>query len=673
MERNRLETMLASATRKWLLPLALLGGAGAVVAQSLEPEVLEPAAIAAAPAPAEGAPDAAGQAPELTQGDVDAWLDGFMPYAIESGNIAGAVVVVVKDGEVLTQRGFGYADLAKRTPVDPATTMFRVGSVSKLATWTAVMQLVEQGRLDLDADVNQYLDFAIEPYDGKPVTLRNIMTHTAGFQETVRRLISDNQGDMVSLADYAKVQPDRIFAPGEVPAYSNYATALAGYIVERVSGLGYDDYIERKIFQPLGMTQSTFRQPVPAQFADDLSQGYGAGLARPEAFEYVIPAPAGSQSSSGADMARFMIAHLNAGAGLMQPETAATMHDFELQNIAPLHQMALGFYRDDQNGRRVIAHGGDTVYMHSNLSLFIDDNVGLFVAMNSDGQNGSPRWLREALLAQFADRYFPAEREGTPIDEATAREHARMLAGTYASSRGFETNFMAMLGLVGQETVALDEAGRIVIGSAANASGQPRKWTEIAPFVWQDSESEMKLAAEVVDGKVTQWSFDTVAAIMTFRRVPWWQDSAWLLPAVLGAVGVVLLGALAWPAGALLRRRYGVPLKLEGRALRDRRVFLGWHWLVLAVLGGWVAWFAIGMGQLSMLTGPLDPLLYAVQVLSPIALFGLLVLAGWNLWQAVKGKRGWLSLAWAVLLVLSAVVLLWMAFAFSMFGLGTNY
>jgi len=658
--------------KKWIVPLLMIAGAGGVLAQDIVPEAIAPAATsesAALPA----APQESGGA-QLTKTDVDAWLDGFMPYAIESGDIAGAVVVVVKDGEVLTQRGFGYADIEKRTPVDPETTMFRTGSISKLTTWTAVMQLVEQGKLDLDTDVNEYLDFTIPPYEGKPITLRNIMTHRAGFQETVRRLISDNEGDMVPLGQFVKADlPDRIFAPGEVPAYSNYATALAGYIVERVSGQSYDDYVEAHILAPLGMTHTTFRQPVQEQFEPFLSNGYGPGLNKAEKFEFVVPAPAGSQSASGADMAKFMIAHLSDGAGLLKPETAAMMHDFDVRQFPALHAMALGFYRDDVNGHRVIAHGGDTVYMHSNLDLFIDDGVGIFISMNSDGKAGSPRWLREALLARFADRYFPAELEGTAIDADTARQHAQMLAGTYESSRGFETNFMALLNLAGQEQVGLDENGGIVVGSAANAAGQPRKWIEVEPFVWRDRDSGMKLAANVKDGKVTEWSFDTVSAIMTFRRVPWYRDTAWFLPAVLAAIGIVLLSALAWPVGAIARRRYQAAGRYEGARLRNQRILHGVQWLVLLVLVGWTTWFYIGMSQLSMLSGPLDPLLYALQVLSPIALVGLLLLAGWNLWTARTEKRGWFGLVWAVLLVLAAVVLLWMALAFHMFGFGTNY
>jgi CubicO group peptidase (beta-lactamase class C family) len=173
--------------------------------------------------------------PELTKVDADAWLDGFVPYAIQRGDIAGAVVVIVKDGQVLTQRGYGFADAAARKPVDPDTTMFRPGSVSKLFTWTSVMQLVEQGKLNLDADVNTYLDFKIPPRDGKPITLRNLMTHTPGFEEAVRGLIAS--GTTASPLDVVlkRWTPKRIFDAGTTPAYSNYATALAGYIVQRVS------------------------------------------------------------------------------------------------------------------------------------------------------------------------------------------------------------------------------------------------------------------------------------------------------------------------------------------------------------------------------------------------------------------------------------------------------
>lgn len=659
--------------KKWVAGLALAFGTSVLVAQDLAPPQLDRTKAADAQQPGATPPVDPVGTPQLTKTDVDGWLSGFMSYAIESGDIAGAVVVVVKDGQILTQRGFGYADVKKRTPVSPETTLFRIGSVSKLATWTAVMQLVEQGKLDLDADVNTYLDFKIPAYDGKPITLRQVMTHTAGFQETVRRLISDQQSDMVPLATYVKLPPARIFAPGTTPAYSNYATALAGYIVARQSGMDFDTYVEQRIFAPLDMKYATFRQPVPKALAPHLAQGYPAASAAAKPFEYVIPAPAGSQSASGTAMAKFMIAHLQGGAGLMKPETAKQMHDFRLDILPPLDRMALGFYEDDVNGHRVIAHGGDTVYMHSNLSLFIDDGVGLFVSVNSAGKGGAVRVLREELLKDFADRYFPAPPEGKAIDADTARDHARMMVGRYESSRGFRTNFLSALGLFGQEAIGLDAEGGLIVPSATNAAGQPRKWIEIAPFVWRDRDSDLKLAAKVENGVVTRWSFDTISPFMTSLRVPWYRNAAWLNPAIYLALVVLLLSALAWPVGAIARRRYRAAARHEGRRLRDHRILHLWYWLVLALLVGWMIWFTTAFASLHLLGGPLDPLLIPLQVLTPVLLGGLVVLTGWNLRQAWVEKRGWFSLIWSTLLLLSAAILLWFAFAGHLIGFGTNY
>jgi CubicO group peptidase (beta-lactamase class C family) len=188
------------------LEFALAGPASAQV-----PELAQPQATAVQPDAVQAPPPAAAGRPALTRADLEAWLDGYMPYALQTGDIAGAVVVVVKDGEVLLQKGYGYADLAKRTPVDPAKHLFRPGSISKLFTWTAVMQLVEQGKLDLDADLNQYIDFEIPPRDGKPATLRQVMTHTAGFEEQIRGLISSNPDEIVPLGEALKRWvPERI-------------------------------------------------------------------------------------------------------------------------------------------------------------------------------------------------------------------------------------------------------------------------------------------------------------------------------------------------------------------------------------------------------------------------------------------------------------------------------
>src|SRR3954469_161217 len=235
-----------------------IGALSAAVAQSVQVPLVPH--VESAPPPKPPATPTAGT-PQLTAQDVNAWLDGFMSYSLAKDDIAGAVVVVVKDGQILTQKGYGYADVAAHKPVDPAKTLFRPGSVSKLFTWTAVMQLVEQGKLDLDKDVNTYLDFKIPATYAEPITLRHIMTHTSGFEEVIKDLFVRDASQLRPLRDYVVNHvPRRIFPPGKIPAYSNYATALAGYIVERVSGKPYNDYVRDSILLPLGMNHSTFVQ-----------------------------------------------------------------------------------------------------------------------------------------------------------------------------------------------------------------------------------------------------------------------------------------------------------------------------------------------------------------------------------------------------------------------------
>src|SRR5690606_25443126 len=327
----------------------------------------------------------------LTEADATAWLDGFMPYALARGDVAGAVVTVVKDGELLVQRGYGHADVTARKPVDPALTLFRPGSVSKLVTWTAVMQLVEQGKLDLDTDINTYLDFKV-PAKGESITLRHVLTHTTGLEERVKHLMSVDPAGPGPLGDYLKSWvPAQIFKPGTTPAYSNYATSLAGYIVERVSGQSFDDYVDAHIFAPLGMRHSSFRQPLPAELQPLMSQGYALGSGEAKPYEMVTSAPAGSLASSGTDMARFMLAHLQTAAGQSSPilsaQTAALMYERQAMFTPPLNTMALGFYETNINGRRVIAHGGDTQWFHSYMHLFVEEGVGLFVSVNSAGKD----------------------------------------------------------------------------------------------------------------------------------------------------------------------------------------------------------------------------------------------------------------------------------------------
>ena len=613
-------------------------------------------------------------APAMVKSDVDAWLDGYMPYALKRGDAAGAVVVVVKDGAVLTQRGFGYADVAARRPVDPEMTLFRQASVSKLFTWTAVMQMVEQGKVDLDRDVNAYLDFKIPAYDGRPITMRNLMTHTGGFDEVQRALNSYDPNGAPPLGDMLKRSlPKRIYAPGSTPAYSNYGTALAAYVVERVSGVPFDTYAEQRIFASAGMARSSFRQPLPASLRPLMASGYKLGSGKPGRFEISNLAPAGGLTTSGADMGRFMLAHLNNGGALLKPATAAQMHGTISRAIPALNGMALGFYEQNINGRKAISHAGDSINFHSQLWLFPEEKVGIYMSMNAGGTQNVSGPIRSYLFEAFADRYFPfAQRDGR-VDAATAREHARMMVGTYNKTRRIETSFLKAMELSGQVKVTLDRDGRIQFSASSGMGGQARKWVEIEPFVWRDEGSKARLAAKVENGRVTRIGLDSSAPFMLFEPVPWYLSSAWLTPAFLFSLGALLLTAIAWPVSAWARRHYGVRATLPPAAVKSYRLTRGLAGLAVAVMAGWFLFASALLSDFSSMSGELDWALIMLLIATPIVFMGLLASAAWNVWHVWTGKRGRFAKTWSVVLLFCAVVLLWVALGFHLIAFDTHF
>ncbi|HVO46719.1 MAG TPA: serine hydrolase domain-containing protein [Steroidobacteraceae bacterium] len=662
MRFNPVATLLASAL------LAQTGAAGAATDS---------------PAPATEASTAhtlpaADTAHTLDAADVNAWLDGFMPYALATGDIAGAVVMVVKDGQVVTGRGFGYADVDAQKPVTPDGTLFRPGSVSKLLTWTAVMQQVEAGKLNLDADVNTYLDFQIPPRDGQPVTLRNLMTHTPGFEETAKHLFVQDASQIPTLGDTLKRWvPERMYPPGKVPAYSNYGAALAGYIVERVSGEPFDKYIEHHILQPLGMEHSTFTQPLPKDLEAGMSKGYPRASEPAKPYELVGPAPAGSLAATGADMARFMIAHLQDGqlgsARILSAQTARLMHTQANMPTPPFPGMALGFYRDDRNGHVVIAHGGDTEVFHSDLHLFLDDGVGLYISMNSLGKEAAAAGLRNLLFQEFADRYFPAPRTDKLPTLPTARADAARVAGNYWASRRSDSNFLRIASLAGQLRVAALPDGTLSTPLVSTPGGAGRKWREVGPNLWEQVGGRTLLRFHVVDGQVEHFTMDEVPAIEIFQKVPTAFNARWNVPLFMFSAAVLLITVLMWPTAALVRRHYGRAFPLQGRAASFSRA-LKWIALVdLLVIGGWLAVLSLLAGHIALLNDPLNPWLHLLHLLGVIALLGAIVgiLNAVHVWR--DARRGWWSRAGSVLVAVACLDVAWLILLLRLLGPSTNF
>jgi len=335
--------------------------------------------------------------------------------------------------------------------------------------------------------------------------------------------------------------------------------------------------------------------------------------------------------------------------------------------------MALGFYEQWVNGQRSISHGGDTEWFHSDLWLFPDSDVGLYISMNSGGADGAAHAVRSALFHKFADRYLPGEDKVGKVDDATARQHAALLAGNYVSSRGSFTNFLSLLNLLGQAKVTVGEDGKIAFPALDGLSAGVRDWVEVAPFVWRDTNSGERLAADVKDGKVVRFSIDVGSPFMVFEPAPLGLNTAWLMPALLLALGIVLLAALAWPVRALVRRNYGQKLALEGRSRLAYRLSRGFAWLALAAVAGWLGLIATFSADIGAIGGPLDWLITLLRVVTPIAAIGLVASSGWLLWLAFAERRRWTAKLGAVLLLLAALVLLWVTLVSHLYGFGMVY
>jgi CubicO group peptidase (beta-lactamase class C family) len=563
------------------------------------------------------------QTPTLTAADIESFLDGVMPLQLAREDIAGAVIAVVKDGKILFAKGYGYSDVAKRTPVSPEATLFRPGSISKLFTWTAVMQLVEQGKLDLDSDVNRYLDFKIPDTYPKPITLRNIMTHTSGFEETDKELFLPDVKDLKPLDDYLKTHlPQRIFPPGVTPAYSNYATCVAGYIVQRVSGQPYDDYIESHILKPLGMAHTSFRQPLPDALKPLLSNGYNVASKPAKPFEVVQPWPAGSSSVSANDITRFMIAHLQDGqfesVQILRPETAQLMHSRQFENNPRLNGMALGFYEETRNGHRIIGHGGDTICFHSDLHLIPDAGLGFFISYNSAGKGEiSPR---SAVWNQFLDRYFPYTPPAATM--VPNSEDARMVSGDYIISRRSQTTILSLLTLLGELKVSQNTDGTISASAFKELSGQPKHFREIAPLLFREVNGQSLLGFKRDDSGRLVMAIDF--PFMVFQKARWFESSLFNMIILIGSLSVFALTLLLWPVAALVRRHYGRKLDLSPAERRWRLLVRMVCAVDLAFVLAFLAALSGASDDPSKLNRGLDPVLHIVELIGFVGVLGTL-------------------------------------------------
>jgi CubicO group peptidase (beta-lactamase class C family) len=504
--------------------------------------------------------------------ELESFLDGVMADQLESYHIPGATLTVVRGGDLLLAKGYGYADLEQRTAVDPAHTLFRIGSVSKLVTWTAVMQLVEQGRLDLQADVNNYLDFTIPATYPEPITLAHLMTHTSGFEELDMGLFVLSEEEMYPLGNYLKQRlPARIYPTGEVSAYSNYGAALAGYIVEHVTGESFDAYAEQHIFIPLGMNQSTYRQPLPPELAGDLASGYGFHDGRyvRGGFEYIVGYPVGSMSAPATDMAAFMTAHLQEGrygdTTILQPATVQEMHRRQYTSDPRLHGMAYGFWERNVNGHRILLHNGDTFLFHSALYLLAEENIGLFVSYSGDvGSQAADK-----LLQEFMDHYYLAPAPAELASPADAAARIAPYSGEYHLARTNDSSMEKVIRILGTAQVSTTPEGDLLL-----AMGTTEPYREVEPGVFRHQLRDDLLIFQTGSNGSTRLMLDGSAPV-TLVKAPWYATSTFTGLLLLLALFFFTASIIGWLVAALRARRRGTRRPLPAQLARALATLFG--------------------------------------------------------------------------------------------------
>lgn len=595
--------------------------------------------------------------PLQSDDDLGALVDGMVAHQLAEDRIPGAVVTVVSGGRTVLSEGYGVADVERGTPVDVNGTGFFPASVVKLFTATAASQLIVQGRIDPDADVNEYLSsFRIhDAFPGRPVTMNHLLTHTAGFDQDFVGLNSATGDDVATLGGtLADLQPARVRPPGTSVAYDNYGFALAGHLVEEVSGVPFDQYVRQHILEPLRMTATTVQQPHPAGVDTTLATGY-----RPAGDGYTVargqygpwtPTGAGTVTTA-ADMTRFVTAQLDGDPRLGEGVTELMQRRHFAQD-ARVPGMGYAFVEGRRGGERLLLKDGDLPGFHSNLALLPERGLGVFVAYNGDGADGAAFWDAKDLTVRIVDHFVPPER---PATATTAPSDPTIYTGTYRASTTSRHSLMKVAALTAPVTVeTAADGGLVTHGLALDPAIDAEHWVQQEPGLFASDDGQDRLALDR-NGMLVGPGPEATA----YERVAWYQDPALHL-GVLGFGAAVLVIAFVWfPVAALIRRgRRPRP----ARGLRFARA-TGWisGALAIAFSGGFAFLTADGnrMMEAGVIGSPLLtvlPFVASAMVLTCLGVLAATPVAWRHRWWSTPGLLGYTTLAVASLCFLSVVI-----------------
>lgn len=577
--------------------------------------------------------------------EIETFADAFFAEEMGRRHAPGAVFVFVRDGAVVLAKGYGVADRETGRAIDPERTVFRAASVSKLFTATAALQLVEAGRLGLDDDVNEHLSgFRIADTYPEPIRIRHLLTHTAGFDDRLVGISVRERHELPPLGEHVeRMMPPRVLPPGAYHSYSNHGMALLGHVVERVSGRSFGQAIEEQILTPLGMHRSSFL-PDPA-LREDLAVGYAwtGDTHRPVRFDWLADAPAGGLVTTGTDIARFMLAHLNDGelpgtkTRILKAETAREMHRQQFTHDPELPGVAFGFHERLRNGQRSIEHAGDLNGFSSLLWLLPEHRMGLFV-----GYNVGDLVLREDLVAAFLDRYFPVEPPPEPPVLDGAAQRAAALDGYYRWNRHPRGTLDKITALTIRVRPDAAQPGRVAIEFPLGLL-ETQHFRELAPWRFRREGSGTLIVFDPGDeGRAERVFVGDFGIPFVFDRLAWYEAPQPQVATLGAALVAFIVVALGWPALGALRRRRGDSTRASGAPLPGtaRAAAYAASWLGLGFVLGFAGAFSATPVEEFMYGLPHSiAAVLAVGVAAALAVAAWIICAG-SLWIRHQGSLG---------------------------------
>lgn len=607
--------------------------------------------------------------PSVTNEEVGRAAEAVLAKAIADQEVPGAVVAVVKDGQVIFERGYGFANLETRTPVNAERTLFYLASLTKTFTATAVMQMVERGKLDLQTDVNRYLSsFQVEPTFPEPVTLSHLLTHSAGFDDKTIGYAALEAGEVRPLGAYlTSALPPRVRPPGQVTAYSNHGYGLAGYLVEIASGETFADFLADNIFRPLGMSRSTANVPLPPDLAPDLATGYEYDYRTQRLVPLPLASrnvpPAGSVSATAGDMARFLIAHLQDGrfeqVRMLRDETARQMHARQFTNHPLLPGMSFGFFEGRYRGERLLQHPGAAPGYSALAVLVPEYGLGVFVATNASAL-GTNRSTAQAILDVLLPD--PGTAPVSPTPPASSVSHAGRFIGCYQSTRYSKHSIEKFAIWDSELCLSLTPSGTLRV---EDRRGSRSEWVEIQPLVFRRTTSDELMAFREEAGRITYLFGDQGGFPTAFEKLSWRESIKFQLPLALTLMSILASTFTLWPLGFLIRwltrHRPGRAARRSPRGVVAVPVLAGM--LAVALMAGLDAWIGNSGYRMRLVYGmtpEMVGLLWLAIVFAALAvLLAVFAVQAWRRGWWTRGARAYYSLIAIAALLFAAFLSNW--------------